>query len=121
MGQGSWTHTFALLSRAITSLATEDNKSLANDESVKSGFSATKAKQFAKMSNLVNLKVAVYHLIKLRDIARKNSFWLASSLQSHGIVKLSNFTPQIYSALLSVFRRHNDITNYTYSDSGRSF
>ena len=31
-------HTFASLNRAITSLATEDNKSLANDESVESGF-----------------------------------------------------------------------------------
>ena len=41
MRQGYWTHTIVSLNRAITSLATEGNKSLANDESVKSGFSVT--------------------------------------------------------------------------------
>ena len=60
------------------------------------------------MSNLVNLK-GVYDLIRPCDIACKNSFWLASSLQSHGIVTFSCpiFLPQY---IPSCFHFYSDTT-----------
>ena len=60
------------------------------------------------MSNLVNLK-GVYDLIRPCDIACKNSFWLASSLQSHGIVTFSCpiFPPQY---IPSCFPFYSDTT-----------